>query len=117
MKLLTERYADGMTSFLNANDICIFDYPRFAESLHQELRENAEQIAKENALQIEFIGKKNFRKEDRIQGILKKRSNRPGLVHIFSAMEPCPSYKPWHNKQTHRTHLKPTEGKCLHYYF
>ena len=110
-------YADGMTSFLNANNIRIFDYPRFAEPLRNELRESAEQIAKENGLEIEFIRKKNFRKEDRIQGILEKRGNHPGLVHIFSAMEPCPSYKPWHNKQTHRTYLKPTEGKCLHYYF
>jgi hypothetical protein len=142
MKLLTERYAEqisgtlscydriliqgtlpgfcyagGMTSFLNANNIRIFDYPRFAEPLRNELRDNAEQIAKENGLEIEFIRKKNFRKEDRIQGILEKRGNHPGLVHIFSAMEPCPSYKPWHNKQTHRTYLKPTEGKCLHYYF
>ena len=41
-------YAEGMTSFLNANNIRIFDYPRFAEPLRNELRENAEQIAKEN---------------------------------------------------------------------
>ncbi len=38
-------------------------------------------------------------------------------IHIFSAMEACPSYKPWHNKKTHRTYLKPSQGKCLHYYF
>ena len=110
-------YAEGMTSFLNANNIRIFDYPRFAEPLRNELRENAEQIAKENEVEIEFIKKKNFRKEQRIKEIVKKRGEHPGLVHIFSAMEPCPSYKPWHDKTTHRTYLKPTEGKCLHYYF
>jgi hypothetical protein len=32
-------------------------------------------------------------------------------------MEPCPSYKPWHDKQTHKTFLKNSPGKCLHYYF
>jgi hypothetical protein len=32
-------------------------------------------------------------------------------------MESCPSYRPWHDKTTHRTFLKPTSGKCLHYYF
>ena len=110
-------YADGMTAFLYANNIRIFDYPRFAEPLRDELRTNAEQIAKENGLEIEFIRKKNVRKESRIQNILKKRGNHPGLVHIFSAMEPCPSYKPWHDKNTHRTYLKSIQGKCLHYYF
>ena len=32
-------------------------------------------------------------------------------------MESCPSYKPWHDKTTHKTFLKPDSGKCLHYYF
>jgi hypothetical protein len=32
-------------------------------------------------------------------------------------MEPCSTYKPWHNQQTHKTYLVPDDGKCLHYYF
>jgi hypothetical protein len=32
-------------------------------------------------------------------------------------MEACDAYKPWHDKQTHRTYLRPDSGKCLHYYF
>lgn len=110
-------YAEGMSRYLRANDIRIFDYPRFAEPLRNELRENAEQIAKSNNLEIEFIRKKNFRKEKRVKDILEKRGSHPGLVHIFSAMEPCPSYKPWHNKETHQTYLIFTNAKCLHYYF
>ena len=47
-------YAQGMTGFLNAHKIRIFDYPRFAEPLRDELRVNAEQIAKDNGLNIEF---------------------------------------------------------------
>src|SRR5438477_8814606 len=45
------------------------------------------------------------------------RGDHPGLVHIISAMEACNTYKPWHDKQTHRTFLRPDAGKCLHYYF
>jgi hypothetical protein len=41
----------------------------------------------------------------------------PGLVCIFSAMEPCSTYQPWHNKETGKTYLRPDDGKCLHYYF
>lgn len=142
MELLTERYAEnisgvlgcfdrvviqgtlpgfcfagGMSLFLSRNNIRIFDYPRFAEPLRNDLRANAELIAKENGLVIDFIRKKNFRKEKRIQDIIKSRGDHPGMVHIFSAMEPCQSYKPWHDKNTHHTYLKPDDGKCLHYYF
>ena len=31
-------------------------------------------------------------------------------------MEPCGSYKPWHDKKSHKTYLKLDDGKCLHYY-
>ena len=49
--------------------------------------------------------------------MLVVRGDRPGLVHIISAMEACDTYKPWHDKHTHRTFLRPDTGKCLHYYF
>ena len=49
--------------------------------------------------------------------VLKGRGDHPGLVHVISAMESCESYKPWHDKQTHQSLLKPDSGKCLHYYF
>jgi hypothetical protein len=111
-------YPDGMASYLSANGIRIFDYPRFVEPMRNEIRENAEKIARENNVEIEFIRSAGaFRKEDRIQEVLQKRGGHPGIVHIFSAMEPCPAFTPWHDKITGRTHLKYKDGKCLHYYF
>ena len=110
-------YAEGMTSHLKAHHIRIFDYSKFAAPLRDQIRANAEALAKANNLQIEFILKKTFRKEKRIKEIIKARGAHPGLVHIFSAMEPCTSYKPWHDKQTGQTYLKYDSGKCLHYYF
>ena len=49
--------------------------------------------------------------------MLEQRGDHPGLVHVISAMEACDAYKPWHDKQTHKTFLRPDSGKCLHYYF
>ena len=109
-------HAEAMGGFLGYHEIRIFDYPQWAAPLREELRENAERLAAEAGLQIEFIRKlKAFRKEARIKKILAERGDHPGLVHIFSAMESCPSYQPWHDKSTHRTFLKPTSGKCLHF--
>jgi hypothetical protein len=110
-------YAEGMTSLLFKKNIRIFDYTDFVEPMREEIRLNAEKLAEENGMEIDFIRKKNFRKEDRINHIIKQRGSLPGLVYIFSAMEPCTAYKPWHNKKTHKTYLKTVPGKCLHYYF
>jgi hypothetical protein len=110
-------YADGMSTLLRTKGIRIFDYTKWAEPLREEIRTKAERLAEDNDLEIEFIRKKNFRKEDRINNIIKQRGSHPGLIHIFSAMEPCTAYKPWHNKKTHKTYLKTVSGKCLHYYF
>ncbi|MCI0419043.1 MAG: MarR family transcriptional regulator [Acidobacteria bacterium] len=110
-------YAQGMTQYLYTHDIRIFDYPQFAQPFAQALRENAEALAAEHGLTIEYIRKKTFRKEARIEAILQKRGRHPGLVHIFSALEPCASYKPWHDKTSHKTYLKSEDAKCLHYYF
>ncbi|TCL55591.1 hypothetical protein EDC14_105522 [Hydrogenispora ethanolica] len=111
-------YAFGMATFIMSKGYRIFDYPRFVEPLRDELRANAEQLAKRNNLTIEFIrSANNFRKEERIQAILKERGEHPGLVHIFSAMETCGSFAPHYDKLTQHTELRYKEAKCLHYYF
>jgi len=110
-------YARGMTDYLYAHQIRIFDYPKWAEPLRDAIRENMERIAAENGMEIEFIrSKKKFRQEKHVKKVLDKRGEEPGLVCILSAMEPCGAYKPWHNKTTHKTYLKADDGKCLHYY-
>ncbi len=111
-------FAEGMTGYLYAHHIRVFDYVQWAQPLRETLRENAERLAAENALEIEFIRRpKSFRKEDKVHQVLKNRGDHPGLVWIFSAMEPCSTYRPWHDKITGKTSLRPDDGKCLHYYF
>jgi len=110
-------YADAMSSHLRSKGIRIFDYTQFAEPLREEIRLQAERLAQDNGLEIEFIRKKDFRKERCIKKIIAKRGDHPGLVHIFSALEPCPSFKPWHDKKTGKTFLRGTQSKCVHYYF
>jgi hypothetical protein len=111
-------FPQGMTAFLNTYHIRLFDYPDWAKTLNEAIHKNAEQLAAENGIEIEFIRKiKEFRKEDRIKAILDKRGNHPGLIHIFSAMEICTSYEPWHDRATGKNFLRYDGGKCLHYYF
>lgn len=110
-------YAQGMSSYLYYHNIRIFDYPNFAEPYRDRIRENAEHLARQEGIAIEFIRKSHIRKEDLVKKAVAKRGTHPGLVAILSAMESCPSYRPWHDKATGKTFLKGTQSKCLHYYF
>ena len=106
-----------MTSYLYSQGIRIFDHTKFAEQFREQLRLNADQLAKGNEVEIEFVRKAHIRKEDLVKKVLAKRGTHTGLVHIISAMEACGSYRPWHDKQTGKTFLKSSQSKCLHYYF
>jgi hypothetical protein len=110
-------YAAGMTSFLNARGIRIFDYARFAEPLRDRIRSRAQEACERAGLQIEHINKPYIRKEEVVAKVLARRGDHVGLVHVISAMEACESYRPWHDKGSGKTYLKPDSGKCLHYYF
>jgi hypothetical protein len=91
-------YAGGMTRYLNAKGIRIFDYPEFAKALRERVRECAATLAAEAGVTIEHIAKPHIRKEDVVTQVLDRRGDHPGLVHVISAMEACDAYRPWHEK-------------------
>jgi DNA-binding MarR family transcriptional regulator len=110
-------YAEGMTRFLYAKGIRIFDYPQFAQTLRDRVRDGAASLAATAGISIEHIAKSHIRKEEVVARVLAQRGDHPGLVHILSAMEACDSYRPWHDKPSGKTFVRPDSGKCLHYYF
>ena len=88
-------------------------FSNFSQPLTEQIRANAQRIADENGIEIEFIRKlRAFRKDDRIQQIIQETGKTKGLIHIFSAMEQCNTYKPWHDKTTGKTFLKFDQSKC-----
>jgi hypothetical protein len=110
-------YAEGMTRFLHSRGIRIFDYPQFAQTLRDRVRDVAASLAETADITIEHIAKSHVRKEEVVARVLAQRGDHPGLVHIVSAMEACDSYRPWHDKASGKTFVRPDSGKCLHYYF
>jgi hypothetical protein len=107
-------HAKAMAKFLTEQEVRLFDYTQWAEPLREEIRQHAERLASEAGLAIEFIKRKDFRKADRVRELLGKRGNHPGLVHIFSAMESCTSFKPWYDKATVPNRCQPNgeEGEA-----
>ena len=75
-------YAKGMTAFLSARQIRIFDYPRFAEPLRDRLRERAAELAAAAGITIEHIANSHIRKEEVVAKVLAERGDHPGLVCV-----------------------------------
>lgn len=71
-------YADGMTAYLKANHIRIFDFAKLVLPWREKIRETAEALAKANNLEIEFVRKKHFDKDKTIKKILTQRGDHPG---------------------------------------
>src|SRR6267154_4674327 len=90
--LSTVCYAAGMTKFLYASGVRIFDYPQFASTLRDRVRERAASLA---GITIEHIAKSHIRKEAVVAEVLKRRCENPGLGHFISAMEACGASQPW----------------------
>ena len=78
-------HAEAMTAYMKLNGIRIFDYPTsFSQPLTEQVRQNAEKIAHENGMEIEFIRKLHaFRKDDRIQNIIAETGKRRSDPYLF----------------------------------
>src|SRR5260370_21937659 len=104
-----------MTKFLYAIGVRIFDYPQFASTLRDRVRERAASLAAQAGITIEHIAKSHIRKEAVVAEVLKRRGEHPGLVPVISAMEACGAFPPWHHKQTPQTFLPPGSRQCPHF--
>ena len=67
--LPTVCYAAGMTKFLCAIGVRIFDYPQFASGLRERVRERAASLAAAG-ITIEHIAKSHIRKEAVVAKVL-----------------------------------------------
>ena len=70
-------YAKGMTKYLYSQNIRIFDYTQFAEPLRDEIRANAERLARENGLEVNFISRSGVVRKEEI--IATKPAERGGV--------------------------------------
>ena len=90
-------YAKGMEMYLRTHGVRQFDFPKFAQPLRDEIRGNAETLAAEHGIEVQFIRHHEQRKEAIVAKILEQRGDAPGLVAILSALEVCPTFEPWHD--------------------
>ena len=111
-------YDRAMEQYLRSEGVMLKDYQQWAGSKRDEIKANAVKLAKAAGVQIEHVrSSKSFRKEQRVKQIIAERGEAVGLVHVFSAMEPCNSFRWRYDRASGETHLRPVQSRCLHYYF
>jgi hypothetical protein len=74
-------YAGGMTRFLSARQIQIFDYPRFTEPPRDRVRERAAELVDAAGMAIEHIAKSHIRKEDVVAKVLQGARVQSREIH------------------------------------
>jgi hypothetical protein len=85
-------YAEGMTSFLSAHKVKIFDYPRFAEPLRERIRERAQAVCAAAGIEIEHVSKSHIRKEDLVAQV---RRVPIGAMVLTGCRAMVPESVPW----------------------
>ena len=111
-------YAGGMTSFLYAHGIRIFDYPRFAEPCGIRSGSMRRKCAAEQGIDHRARPQARTSARKTWWPGAAARGDAPGLVHVLSAMESLSELQAL-ARQEHRQDdsCAPDTGKCLHYYF
>ena len=70
-------YDKAMISYLYNKLIKIFNYPKWAESLKNQLKNHIEFLAHNSEMSVNFIRKqKSFRKEEQIKDIIAQRGDQ-----------------------------------------
>jgi hypothetical protein len=107
----------GMISFLGHRSILLKEFKGWAQSLTNQLRECASQLAEAHEQPIHYVNNSASRKEELAQAYAGKRWNEVGLSCILTALEPCYSFEVGPNREKKRLELRLLSKKCLHYYF
>lgn len=92
------------------------DLARFAAPITRQVRDHIIGLARQHGVEIEMVSRKNFRQEDRVAAILKRRGRHPGLVHIFAVKEAATVFDTRHARPDGYAQVIARRGACLHYY-
>jgi hypothetical protein len=107
----------GLAHFFAERDLPLTEFASFVSRLRDELVAHIRHLAEEAQLEIEYItSSRSFRKEARIEAILRDRGHHPGLVHIFEVTEPCRAFRVRTGGPSGKPYLKPDTAKCKHFY-
>jgi hypothetical protein len=110
-------YLEGMDKFLGSQHVLYKDFGPFAERLSDQVKAQAEAIARQHQRPLRYLESAQESKEDIARAIMEKDGIREGLVCVLTCVEPCHSYFLRKDKERKWLHLAKGPRKCLHVYY
>lgn len=120
---LTKFYPNGaFARFLNRQGVLLKDFKPYVESISQQIKQHAEQLAHQAGRPFQYLAspmtaKNGSGKEVLAQQMAAKDQVKEGLVCVFSTLEPCSTFTVRGNHQSHKLEVVRRRSKCLHFYF
>jgi hypothetical protein len=110
-------YLQGMDKFLGSQRVLYKDFGAFAERLSDQVKAQAEAVARRHQRPLVYLESAQQSKEDIAHAIREKDGIREGLVCVLTCVEPCHSYFLRKDKERKWLHLAKGPRKCLHIYY
>lgn len=110
-------YLSGMDKFLGSQGVLYKGFGAFAERLSEQVKAQAEAIARQHQRPLRYLESAQQSKEDIAQAIMNQDGIREGLVCVLTCVEPCHSYFLRKDKERKLLHLAKGPRKCLHVYY
>lgn len=142
MSALLERYADRIAGCLSCFDrlivwgtlvrvshpaglahrlkelgVPLSEFGDYAQKQRDALDAHVRQVAAAAGVEVEYLASSRaVRKETRIQEVLARRGSQPGLVHIFSVVEPARVFEARRGRGGSGPYLIARRGTCRQFY-
>jgi len=110
-------YVQGLDKFLGSQGVLYKDFGAFAERLSDQVKAQAEAVAREHRRPLRYLESAQESKEDIARGIMEKDGLREGLVCVLTCVEPCHSYFLRKDHERKLLQLVSGQRKCLHIYY
>jgi hypothetical protein len=106
----------GMMHLLWKLQVRLKEFPAFAQTRTERLRDALEQAALEQGRPVVHLPSSGTNKEALARTIASRDGVREGLVAVFTCLESCQTYRVRGDRASQKLTLRLEQGKCLHYY-
>jgi len=110
-------HVDGMGKFLNSQGVLLKDFGAYVESVSDQIKQYAFQIAERQGRPVQYLPSSSDSKEDIAEKMAQRDGIEEGLICILTCVEPCQSFGIERDKKKKQLTLVGSWRKCLHLYF
>lgn len=115
--LRTISYSEGIERWLWSEHVPLTQFGDFAEKVSKRLKEQAQQIARQQGRPFRHLNSPKLSKEEIATKILKEDGIQKGLICVLSCVEPSQSFELHKDRNSKTLKLVSRERPCLHLYF